>query len=77
MGGHWYEDFSGNSYPHAEHHEFMADTAIAHGLRALSWYMFHDREFWGGAPVSEKGQPRYAYDSLCMIMKFVNTSKLP
>ncbi|HUU70571.1 MAG TPA: beta-galactosidase [Planctomycetota bacterium] len=75
MCGFWFEDYSGGSYPYAEHHEFMADTAIAHGLRGISWYMFHDREYWGGSPVSSKGHRRCAYDALCTIMRFVNGAK--
>ncbi|NIA07663.1 MAG: hypothetical protein GWP14_08540 [Actinobacteria bacterium] len=72
MSGFWREDYTKHPYPYAEHHEFMADAAIAHGLRGISWYMFHDRESWGGSPVSAKAQTRYAYRAICDIMDFVN-----
>ncbi|MCF7854941.1 MAG: beta-galactosidase [Candidatus Pacebacteria bacterium] len=71
MCGFWKEDYSGTSYPYAEHHEFMADTVLAAGLKGISWYMFHDREYWGGSPVSERGQKRYAHQALATIMDVV------
>lgn len=73
--GHWSEDYAGKSYPYAEHHEFMADVAIASGLRGISWYMFHDREYWGGSPVSAQGHKRYAWHALKNVMDFVNGAK--
>ena len=75
MCGFWFEDYSGGSYPYAEHHEFMADAALAHGLRGISWYMFHDRQYWGGSPVSSKGHKRYAHAALSTIMQFVNGAR--
>ncbi len=71
MCGFWREEYSGTAYPYAEHHEFMADIVLAAGLKGISWYMFHDREYWGGSPVSEMGQKRYAHDALTTIMNFV------
>ena len=75
MCGFWNEDYADKSYPYGEHHEFMADVALAHGLKGISWYMFHDREYWGGSPVSERGHRRYAHDALCTTMAFVNEAK--
>jgi len=41
-----------------DHMRFMALCALAHGCKALSWFMFHDRDCWGDAPVSEHGHAR-------------------
>jgi beta-galactosidase len=71
MGGIWREDFSGGGYPYAEHHEMVSHAAIGHGLKGLAWYMFHDRESWGGAPVSDRGHTRYAHAALRQVMDFV------
>jgi hypothetical protein len=71
MGGIWREDFSGGGYPYAEHHEMVSHAAIGHGLKGLAWYMFHDRESWGGAPVSDRGHKRYAHSALKRVMDFV------
>ncbi|MFP4176730.1 MAG: beta-galactosidase [Planctomycetota bacterium] len=71
MGGIWREDFGGGGYPYAEHHEVVTDIALANGLKGLAWYMFHDRESWGAAPVSDRGHKRYAHDALSEAMNFV------
>lgn len=75
MGGIWREDFSGGGYPYAEHHEIVSHIAIAHGLKGLAWYMFHDRESWGAAPVSDRGHKRYAHQALENVMDFVRGCK--
>ncbi|MBS3762614.1 MAG: beta-galactosidase [Planctomycetes bacterium] len=75
MSGFWHEDFNNGGYPFAEHHEMMSYAALANGLKALSWYMFHDRERWGGAPVSNLGQKRYAHNAICEVMNFVEGCK--
>lgn len=41
-----------------DHMSFMARCALAHGCKAISWFMFHDRECWGDAPVSSHGHRR-------------------
>jgi len=75
MGGFWHENYEGGSYPHAEHHEFMAHVALAHGLKGIAWYMFHDRERWGGSPVSGRGHRRYSHEALTRVMSFANGCK--
>jgi hypothetical protein len=37
---------------------FMALCALAQGCKALSWFMFHDRDCWGDSPVSSHGHAR-------------------
>lgn len=41
-----------------DHMRFMALCALAHGCKALSWFMFHDRDCWGDSPVSSHGHER-------------------
>lgn len=41
-----------------DHMRFMARCALAQGCKAISWFMFHDRDCWGDAPVSFHGHPR-------------------
>jgi beta-galactosidase len=41
-----------------DHMRFMARCALAHGCKALAWFMFHDRDCWGDAPVSSHGHAR-------------------
>jgi len=72
MGGFWHENYEGGSYPYAEHHEFMSLVALAHGLKGIAYYMFHDREHWGGSPVSDRGHRRYAHTAIKSMMDFVN-----
>ncbi|MCM8777512.1 MAG: beta-galactosidase [Candidatus Omnitrophica bacterium] len=42
----------------SDHMRFMARCALSHGCKAISWFMFHDRDCWGDAPVSSHGHPR-------------------
>jgi len=41
-----------------DHMRFMARCALAHGCKAIDWFMFHDRETWGDCPVSAHGHTR-------------------
>jgi hypothetical protein len=41
-----------------DHMLFMARCALAHGCKALAWFMFHDRDCWGDSPVSSHGHAR-------------------
>ena len=41
-----------------DHMRFMARCALAHGCKAIAWFMFHDRDCWGDAPVSSHGHRR-------------------
>lgn len=41
-----------------DHMQFMAMCALAHGCKALSWFMFHDRDCWGDSPVSSHAHAR-------------------
>lgn len=47
-----------------DHMRFMARCALAHGCKAIAWFMFHDRECWGDAPVSSHGHTRPSLDVL-------------
>jgi hypothetical protein len=42
----------------SDHMRFMARCALSHGCKAISWFMFHDRDCWGDAPVSSHGHSR-------------------
>jgi hypothetical protein len=37
---------------------FMARCALAQGCKSIEWFMFHDRDCWGDAPVSSHGHLR-------------------
>lgn len=41
-----------------DHMRFMSRCALAHGCKAIGWFMFHDRDCWGDAPVSSHGHTR-------------------
>lgn len=41
-----------------DHMRFMALCALAQGCKAISWFMFHDRDCWGDSPVSSHGHER-------------------
>jgi len=41
-----------------DHMRFMARCALAQGCKAISWFMFHDRDCWGDSPVSSHGHTR-------------------
>lgn len=62
MGGTW--DAEPKARVSADHMRFMARCALAHGCKALSWFMFHDRDTWGDAPVSAHGHPRPSLEVL-------------
>lgn len=47
-----------------DHMRFMARCALAHGCKAISWFMFHDRDCWGDAPVSSHGHIRPSLEVL-------------
>ncbi|OGV53371.1 MAG: hypothetical protein A2X49_04240 [Lentisphaerae bacterium GWF2_52_8] len=47
-----------------DHMRFMARCALAHGCKAIDWFMFHDRDCWGDAPVSSHGHARSNLDVL-------------
>ncbi len=47
-----------------DHMRFMARCALAQGCKAISWFMFHDRDHWGDCPCSNHGQPRPSLDVL-------------
>jgi len=73
QAGNWSEDVKGDwGTNSAENHEFMALVGIGQGYKGLSWYMFHDRENWGFAPVSDLGHPRSQYFAIAKVMKLAN-----
>jgi len=47
-----------------DHMRFMARCALAHGCKALAWFMFHDRDCWGDSPVSSHGHARPSLEVL-------------
>lgn len=54
-----------------DHMRFMARCALAHGCKAIQWFMFHDRDSWNDAPVSSHGQKRPSIDVLTEIPKIL------
>ena len=54
-----------------DHMRFMARCALAHGCKAISWFMFHDRDTWGDAPVSSHGHPRPSLEVLTEIPRIL------
>jgi beta-galactosidase len=56
MSGTWNKVLSGRVSD--DHMRFMARCALAQGCKAIDWFMFHDRDCWGDAPVSSHGHPR-------------------
>jgi beta-galactosidase len=58
MSGTWNKDLTNRSRVSEDHMRFMARCALAHGCKAISWFMFHDRDCWGDAPVSSHGHMR-------------------
>lgn len=58
MAGTWNKDLTNRGRVSDEHTRFMTRCALAHGCKAISWFMFHDRDCWGDAPVSSHGHPR-------------------
>jgi beta-galactosidase GanA len=57
MSGTWNKNLN-NTRVSDDHMRFMARCALAHGCKAIDWFMFHDRDCWGDAPVSAHGHPR-------------------
>ena len=64
MSGLWNKDMTGKSRISDDHMRFMARCAMAHGCKALSWFMFHDRDTWGDSPVSSHGHRRPSLEVL-------------
>ncbi len=58
MSGTWNKDLSKTSRVSDDHMRFMARCALAQGCKSIEWFMFHDRDCWGDAPVSSHGHPR-------------------
>ncbi len=64
MAGWWNKDMAGMSRVSDDHMRFMARCALAHGCKAIGWFMFHDRRVFGDCPVSSHGHPRPSLDVL-------------
>ena len=64
MSGLWNLDMSKTSRISDDHMCFMARCAMAQGCKAISWFMFHDRDCWGDCPVSSHGHRRPSLDVL-------------
>jgi hypothetical protein len=62
MSGTWMKVLNGRVSD--DHMKFMARCALAQGCKSISWFMFHDRDCWGDAPVSSHGHPRPSLDVL-------------
>ncbi len=56
MAGTWNKILSGRVSD--DHMRFMALCALAQGCKSIAWFMFHDRDCWGDAPVSSHGHER-------------------
>ena len=56
MAGTWNKVLDGRVSD--DHMRFMALCALSQGCKAISWFMFHDRDCWGDAPVSSHGHER-------------------
>ncbi len=57
MAGTWNKNL-GNTRVSDDHMRFMARCALAQGCKSIDWFMFHDRDCWGDAPVSSHGHIR-------------------
>jgi hypothetical protein len=57
MSGTWKVNL-GDTRVSDDHMRFMARCALAHGCKAIAWFMFHDRDCWGDSPVSSHGHSR-------------------
>ena len=64
MAGLWNKDMSGYSRISDDHMRFMARCALAQGCKSIAWFMFHDRDTWGDAPVSSHGHARPSLEVL-------------
>ena len=58
MAGTWNKDLSKASRVSDDHMRYMARCSLAQGCKAICWFMFHDRDCWGDAPVSSHGHVR-------------------
>jgi len=63
MSGTWKKNLGDTRVPD-DHMRFMARCALANGCKAIGWFMFHDRDCWGDAPVSSHGHARTSLDVL-------------
>ena len=52
-----------------DHMRFMALCALSQGCKAISWFMFHDRDCWGDAPVGSHGHERPSLSVLAWVKK--------
>lgn len=64
MSGLWNKDRSKTGRISDDHMRFMARCALAHGCKAISWFMFHDRDCWGDSPVSSHAHLRPSIEVL-------------
>lgn len=63
MSGTWKLNL-GDTRVSDDHMRFMARCALAHGCKAIAWFMFHDRDCWGDCPVSSHGHVRPSLEVL-------------
>lgn len=63
MSGTW-NKLLGNTRVSDDHMRFMARCALAQGCKSICWFMFHDRDCWGDAPVSSHGHARTSLEVL-------------
>lgn len=63
MSGTWKKNL-GESRVSDDHMRFMARCALAHGCKSIMWFMFHDRDCWGDAPISSHGHSRPSLEVL-------------
>jgi hypothetical protein len=63
MSGTWKKNL-GDTRVSDDHMRFMARCALAHGCKAIDWFMFHDRDCWGDAPISSHGHERSSLNVL-------------
>jgi len=63
MSGTWNKNL-GNTRVSDDHMRFMARCALAQGCKSIDWFMFHDRDCWGDAPVSSHGHVRPSHQVL-------------
>lgn len=64
MSGTWNKDLTKTSRVSDDHMRFMVRCALAHGCKSIAWFMFHDRDCWGDAPVSSHGHLRPSIEVL-------------
>lgn len=71
MSGNWQKVMATRAP--ADHMRFMARCALSQGCKAIAWFMFHDRDCWGDAPVSSHGHPRENLDVLKQVHEILFT----